>query len=324
MQTFIRSFIFISIIAIITSPAFAFAGDFAHVTYSGSADPGGSVRAKVTSSYMDPGEANVVWYADGVYLGKGPATQDMQINLGALGTATKVTALITYRGAQYKEEISVLPAVVDVLWEARTATPPFYRGKAIPSHNSVVRLMAIPRFSANGKDEPSYAQYLWTMDNKAQVGRGVSRDSVQVLGGWPDSSTSIGVKVAAGDNAIGHSVAVPSHAPVPLFYETSPTEGVLTEHSFVSTVERPDQHLSLLLVPFGISLADVKKDRILYSWSLGGKEVYSGNGQDYASLDLTRSKKPDETGTVEVSAKIQSLANVMEFGSSLFKWNYTK
>lgn len=310
--------------AVLLLPRTTLAGDFASITYRGSVDPGGSVSARVTSPFADPGEMGIVWYVDGAVVARNSGIKEQEIQLGEVGVPIKVTAIISYRGAQYKEEISVTPALIDVLWEAKTVVPPFYRGKAMPSHDGVIRTMAIPRFSADDSNEPVFANFTWTKDRVTQIGRGVGAQGAQFLGAWPGRSSEISVKAVSGDRSIDGVVRIGSRIPEALFYEISPSEGLKSNKAFAGTVSRSDNELLVGLVPFGISLSDFNKSRVQYTWKVGGETVSQGDTRDFARLKLSRAKDPSKTGTVKIDANIQSTANVMQSGDGKFLWNFTK
>ena len=54
---------------------------------------------------------------------------------GSLGKTQKVTVNgVENDGTSITQSISVMPASIDLIWQAHSYTPPFYKGKALFPH----------------------------------------------------------------------------------------------------------------------------------------------------------------------------------------------
>jgi len=72
--------------------------------------------------------------------------------MGSLGEKKTVTIkVVSRRGGYLEEKITFQPALVDLMWEANTYTPPFYKGKALTSSKSSITVTAIPQLKTSDK-----------------------------------------------------------------------------------------------------------------------------------------------------------------------------
>lgn len=221
----------------------------------------------------------------------------------------KVTNIGLHIKPQYGLEIVRLfkfnPSEVDVLWQADTYTPPFYRGKALYTPQADVQFVAIPNITKkNGtKIQPQNTVYAWELDYSADAANsGYGVDSYNFTGSILSKPTN--VRVTAYDPLDKNSTGVGSLdleniQPILLMYEMHPTYGTLFNTAATGAFNFQQNDIQLGAYPFFYSTAS--KKNVTYKWSINDQEVKNlPKNQDF--LVLQKLKQETGQSTVSVSA----------------------
>lgn len=101
--------------------------------------------ARVEAYSYDIKRAIIAWDIDGVI--QQDLNQEQQITLTApqLGESMTVRVQVTEQnGLTHTATQTIRPSAIDIIIESDTQVPTFYRGRALPSSGSTVRLIAFP------------------------------------------------------------------------------------------------------------------------------------------------------------------------------------
>ena len=110
------------------------------------------VRITASSYSFDIDSAKIIWTLNGKIAIQGTGEKVFNFKNGPAGKKTVVSFLATNNnGVRVQKDFSFIPQDVDIVWEAETYTPPFYRGKAMPSSEAIINISAIPHFFTGGK-----------------------------------------------------------------------------------------------------------------------------------------------------------------------------
>lgn len=127
---------------------------------------------KVTISFetysFDGTRSLNTWSVNGKKILSGYGENKIHISLLGDGSLTTVSLVaIPQEGGIYKNSMTISPASVSLMWEARDSyTPPFYKGKSLPSEGGGIRLIASPRIYENGKKiDTKNISYAWTVND---------------------------------------------------------------------------------------------------------------------------------------------------------------
>lgn len=299
-------------------PYLANANSIISIAVEGTEQPGSEVTVRVSSSVIDLGGADIAWSINGDPMSEDIGLTSTKITVGPLGEQTHVTAITTFLGKIYRNDVIITPAIMDVLWEAQTATPPFFHGKALPSHMSIIKTLAIPFFGSS--TESTLPEYNWKKDRTISLGTGVGNSSIQTLGAWQNASIPITVQAKSGDQNISQSLKLPSFIPSAYFYELSPTLGVLTQSAIGGRYEKNATELSLLAVPYGVGNSVRNKGRVQYDWTSNSKNIQTGFGSNLERIRLSRTNDPNKSGTIAISFAAQNAVDVMQLAEGGFTW----
>lgn len=176
-------------------------------------------------------------------------------------------------GAQFVKETpsteSVEPDLVDIIIEADTTSPSFYKGRREPSAGSTIRAIAVLQ---NAQQEDSYA-YRWEVENDVIGGGAVLGQDVIVFTAPQTDQFRIRVDVIdlAGKAIASEQRFITLSEPMVAFYEDSPLRGV-------SGIAIPDNYVlvseevSVRAEPYFVS-QDIFLNDYDLSWHIDGREV---------------------------------------------------
>jgi hypothetical protein len=204
--------------------------------------PGDRVTIRI-QDYGKPTDSSLIqWYVNGALFSSGVGVKSIAFNAGPAGTVSTVYAeVVRSSGSVEKTAPVVLGAShIDILWEAIDAkTPPFYKGKALPSWDTIIKAHAVPQiFSADGRQTPaSTFVYTWKKNQRAtdlSLQSGYGKDNVYVLADFGRKQHLVGVDIShtgLGLNSYG-SVSIKLHDPETLVYEKHPLQALFLKGYF--------------------------------------------------------------------------------------------
>ncbi len=275
--------------------------------------PNQDVTITMNSYAVDLNSATIIWFVNKVPTKQGIAEKTLTIHTGELGTKTIVDITILGNTGKLDKQIVVVPAEVDVLWEAQTYTPPFYKGKALPSYKSLIRVTAIPRYNGLSSD-PSQYYYKWTYNRTQGMGEALGKNSVVIPAGWSDSSVAIAVDInLPGTDWKGYKLTnIHGHEANLVFYEQAPLLGVQFNHALPRKVVGAGNTFSIRAVPYFLSTDNFKNGELVYTWLVNNRNVLPG--LDPTTLTLTKSGKGEEV--YSASLRIQNPKRILQEGNA--------
>lgn len=270
------------------------------------------VKVRIESYAVNLNTANLVWYVNKEPVKEGIAEKEITVRTGNFGTKTTIDIIIiTIDGVKINKQLVIAPAEVDVLWEAQTYTPPFYKGKALPGYKSLVRLTAIPRFNAPSSN-PKEFYYKWTYNRIQNVGEALGKNSVTIPMGYTDSPVPVVVDVSLpGTDWKGEeSLEISGSEAKIVFYHQAPLLGVEFEHAISSAIITPETEFNIYAVPYYFSFDNLMNNDLIYTWEVN--RSYRAVDLDQRNLTLLKPEKPE--GPYEVTLRIQNPKRILQEG----------
>lgn len=282
--------------------------------------PGDVVRISADSPLLDLASSDIKWYVNDILFNEGLGLQEIAISAGALGSETSVVA--TAGGADgtvASGEAFIRPVEVDLLWESDSFVPPFYRGRALPSAETSLRLHAIARFNPIESVQVPERDiiYTWKLNDTvvpAASGRGKSfavlpsptlfgTDSIEVI-----ASTLDGAKEGYGRATIS------SVEPMLELYEKHPLFGVMYNSSLSDATAIPDTEMTFSAVPYFAEADSADDPRLNYSWAVNGNDVATDE-QKRSEITVNADKSD---GLAQIALSITHAVNL--YMQSSGKW----
>lgn len=258
------------------------------------------------------------WSVDGVELASGVDLEEITVTAGAAGESKVVRVQVTNTesGTSGQATYIIRPAVVDLVWEGNTYTPPLYLGKAFPTGESEIVVEAIPQMQVG--DELATKNNLifnWEVDGEKRksssgYGKSVFRTSPTKF----RYSTVITVTVSTPDDALSarSSVSIPTRSPGVIIYEEKPLAGTWFTKAVPATAPLTGDEITFRAVPFFV----VNPQALTYTWTLN-REPFATAGEA-PSLAVFR-KTGEGTGEFPVGVTIQKTNSIFERASASFR-----
>jgi hypothetical protein len=305
--------------SILFFPHALFAAGFDLITFSTSPStpaPEDVVTIQMQSYAVNLNSANITWYVDKVPMKNGIAETSFTVKAGNFGEKIVIDVLIvTADGMTINKQYILAPAEVDVLWEAQTYTPPFYKGKALPTYKSMVRLTAIPRFNATSSDPKDY-YYKWTYNRIMGAGEALGKNSITIPVGYSGVSIPVSVDVSLPNTDWKGSKysSIPVFEPSLLLYEVLPLLGVNNAHALSGSgsVTSSSTEVVLRAVPYFFSIDNLTDGSTDYAWSLDRTKTSASDDP----LTLTILKSGTQTESHTASLTMRNTKRILQSGKA--------
>ncbi|HEY4494811.1 MAG TPA: hypothetical protein VJC02_01770 [Candidatus Paceibacterota bacterium] len=276
------------------------------------ASPGQNITVSVESYITDLNAASIVWVVDGKNYAQGTGLKFINITAPAIGKSVNIlAAIMTVENREIKKSMTIKSGGVDLIWESRGYTPPFYKGKALFSYQNNIVLTAIPHLSQNGTSEidPKTLLYKWKKNTKViQDSSGFGKQSVSIQEEIP-TTIDIEVEVTTKDGSQKGkaSISLTPGNPSLLFYEEDPLYGVLYNKALVDNFRLKNQEIKIQAVPFTFNFSSPSSP-LIFSWSINGY----GQEELNKNQSVILRTKGDKEGSSSLSLEVKNENEILQ------------
>lgn len=230
------------------------------------------VVANISGYVIDIDRAEVYWYQNEEIKKQGIGERSFEFTVGGIGSETVINVVIvTFEGQRIDKQLIIRPIEVDLLWEADSYTPPFYRGKAHPTSKSSLNVVAIP-------NTPNLAEtnflYTWKEGffNIAKNYSGYERNFYKLESQLAPYRRSVDVEAVSLDKSLRakNQVFIESVEPELVPYQNLPLSGVNYSKRLTSPTELSSDELVVTIEPFFFDTGAVLKNELRYQWTANG------------------------------------------------------
>lgn len=272
--------------------------------------PGAQERVTITlESYVtDLNRAHISWQKNGKQDLLGYGKKQFSFTTGSIGETIIITVNIaTESGEILNKRIVVNPAEIDLLWEgADSYTPPFYRGRALPSKEGLVRVVAMPQIKQGGAllDAGNYV-FTWKRQDKTiQSGSGFGKNTFVFQKDYLNPSESI--EVTAQNNQTGSRsqarLSLAAFQPKIMFYEKNPLLGVQFQTALANDFKVQASDKTVVAIPYFISSTNPVSGDLLYEWSINGSRIPQPGVKNVLTI-----RRGQQSGVALIKLQITSL-----------------
>ncbi len=288
-------------------------------------NPGDQVNISVQSYSSNFDKAYFTWNANGQVIEKGIGKRS--INFLAPESGNTITINLTIQkqeGGVITRSFTFAPADVDIIYEADTYTPPFYKGKALFTSESIVRFIAMPYFIQNGNTiNPNNLVYTWSINgtvdqNNSGYGKRVYQGKSSLVG----RPLEVEVEVSAINSPLiaKNSVFVQNSEPELIIYENNPLLGVVFEKAIAGNFLLDRAEIELQSVPYFFSTT-VKDDGFVdYIWKMNGNSIEAGS----RTSSIRLRNETGEEGRSLISLEAEHFTNILQIATQSIDLNFTE
>ncbi|MFA5932107.1 MAG: hypothetical protein WC793_01890 [Candidatus Paceibacterota bacterium] len=224
----------------------------------------------------------ISWSVNGKNISSGIGKKTFSLNAPNAGGNTSVVATINLPDGTVNTNMTIKPSVMVLLWQAQDSyVPPFYKGKAMPSADSSVKVVAMPEIkSGAGLVNPKTMTYSWKKDYTNNVdGSGYGKNSFTYVNDYLENSNNISVTASTISQNISSnaSIDIGMTQPKILFYINNIYMGTLWEQALFDGYKILGD-TTLEAVPYFISPGDIRTPLLNWTWSINDTSVATSIG----------------------------------------------
>lgn len=266
--------------------------------------------------------SDIAWYRDGKLATSGKGLTKYSFRMGQAGE--NVTIEIRVRllsGATFSKSIILNPASVDIIWEANSYVPPFYKGRALHPIQGSLKLVAMPEFFKNGtRISPQNLIYQWSNGiNAYQDQSGYGKNVVVVNGSLFGRTEKIEVLVTDPiNNLVAQGfVDIDPVDPQIVFYQIDPYYGHIFDKAVFGSFNLKSDEVQVLAAPYYFSKE--KPGLLQYNWMLNGTSVDDLLGSRTAIF-----KKPEDKtgGSSNIVLRMENSNRILQSTESSLMINF--
>lgn len=259
--------------------------------------PGGDVNITLEAYGTDLNSATISWSVDGKIAKSGKGEKSFSLKAGNEGSVTRIETIIgTAEGKIVKKQFFINPQTVDILWEARTYTPPFYKGKTMYTPQERVVFVAMPNLTTvnSAVIGPKQTTYKWSKDNTILGSLSGYGKSAYVYSGSVLSipvSVTVEASAESGQAARNNITLSPTGAEA-AFYEESPSLGILFNREISTGLNMSgSREKNIAVFPYFFGVLGRSDPKLSYTWTMNGSRLDVEKGQ---SVMTFRNEKNEE------------------------------
>lgn len=273
--------------------------------------PGQTIKVELRSSRLALERAKISWFVNNKAFQSGVGLTKIETKAGLNGSSTTFRAVVSLDGKTYEKSNSIAPASVDLIWQARSYTPPMYKGKALFPYQGEVTVVAMPDMIENGvRLNSKNLLYTWKANGSRLKGSGgLGNDSITVESDVIVRPIEISVEVlsVSGKTAATQSIVLEYAEPIILLYEDNPLYGPLYHQTLGGTINLQAQEIWIKAAPYYFSTPNHHVDRaIAFDWNINN----GSTGQRQSTIILRHNG--EQSGQSVLSVKTTSPNRVMQ------------
>jgi hypothetical protein len=267
----------------------------------------------------------VTWAEDGTIIKSDFNETTFQTIAPEVGQKKVITMTIEKsNGSIIEKIITFAPAEVDLVYEAETYTPPFYKGGALFTSQSNLNFVAVPRFISeqNTLISPQNLVYKWKIDNRnIQASSGVGKNKFTYEGVLIQRPTNISVEVTSLDGLFQAKdvVEISLQNPEVVVYENNPVHGIIFEKAIEGTFNMDREEISLTAQPFFFNSREVDGFLTQYYWYTNG---VLGSESDLGEVIFRADSEQKGVASIQVVANRASY--ILQNASTKFELDFSK
>ncbi len=287
--------------------------------------PDQTVQVQLESYSTDLNKASIVWKVNGGNTQSGTGKTTFTFTTGKAGSQTTLDIVIQpINGNVITKTLSFQPATVDLIWQSESFVPPFYRGKALFSHQNKISFIAIPHIiGVDGQEIPAKnLVYTWTRNGSALPdfsGYGMNTYTMiaSVISRPLDVSVEVSSKDASGV-AFGQVVVSPQDPEV-IMYQKHPLYGTKFEKAIRNTYTMDTSNeMELIAMPYFFGTQNLSNGELAFVWNLNGNQIPVDSGQ----RNQIFRQKEGTSGTSRIGVSISHATKILQSASMSFNLQF--
>lgn len=269
-------------------------------------DAGTAVSLRLRSDVIDLNRYTITWFSNGTVVKKGIGERTITITVPDYGKALDIQVVTDLPTQSIRKTLRLAPEDTTLLYEAVDAyVPAFYRGKKLPSKESIIRAVAIPNFSGTTAtyENPKKSVFIWNRNDQViTAASGYGKDSFLIKHNKLRGTEVIQVKASNTEHSKEslQTISITPANPRIMLYAQDALSGMMRAAKNNRLVVETDA-ATITAEPYFFSQnTNGSFGNLGVNWTLNNKPL---NGKTERSLLVQR---PAEDGTATFGISIQN------------------
>lgn len=285
--------------------------------------PGENVNITLKSYSSNLDIVLISWSVDGKNISSGIGKKSFSIKAPNAGGETSVTATVSLPDGAIDEKVIIRPAEMVLLWQAMDSyTPPFYKGKALPSPDSFVKVVALPEIgSGSNKVNPKNMTYFWKKDyTNNQDGSGYGKNTFTYINDYLEDLNNIGVVAGTVDQKYSSSanIDIGMTEPKIVFYKNDSKLGTIWELALSNGHKIIGDEI-IEAAPYFISPKYIRTPTLIWDWFINDETV---NPPIYRKNTMPLRAQTGVSGTSRIKLEINNTDKIFVSASKEISVNF--
>lgn len=275
--------------------------------------PGENVNISLNSYAYNLNTVLISWYVNNKKSSEGIGKKSFSLQAGNINTENVVSVKIKLPDGEIEVKIVVKGSNMVLLWQAEDSyVPPFYKGKALPSPDSNVKVVALPEI-IDGKNmvDPNNMTYAWKLDySNDGDASGYGKNYFIYTNDYLEKSNTVSVTAETTDQkySVANSIDINTTEPKILFYKKDPGLGTLWENAISNNYKMEEDEI-LEAAAYFISPKNLLNPILSWSWSINGAPVYL---ESIINNIIPLRKQTGVSGTAKLKLQIENKYKVFQ------------
>ncbi|MES2224006.1 MAG: hypothetical protein V4469_03705 [Patescibacteria group bacterium] len=234
--------------------------------------PGEPITVTLDAYGVDLDNSNISWTANGTTILEGKGQKVLKTTAGKSGQITTIKAAIDAPNSkEVIKTVTINPQSVDIIWEADTYTPPFYKGKALFSAEEKVTFVAMPN-----QTSAKNTIYKWSQDGEVLKDQsGFGKNTLPYEGDILAGQVDVSVETTDGtQNTASNNISIAPTKPEVYMYEKNPLYGTLFNKELSTLFDLgTNQEGTLSIYPFFYGVTNRGDSKLTYNWSINNNPI---------------------------------------------------
>lgn len=265
----------------------------------------------------------ISWSVNGKDVSSGIGKKSFSLNAPNAGEETNVVATTSLPSGAKDTRIVIRPSVMVLLTEAMDSfVPPFYKGKALPSPDSFVKVVALPEIrSGSNLINPKNLTYAWKKDyTNNQNGSGYGKNTFTYVNDYLENSNNIGVTAGTTDQkySSASNINIRTTEPKIIFYKNDAKLGTIWDLAISSGHKIVGDEV-LEAAPYFISPKNIRTPTLTWDWFINDNII---NMPVYRKERLPLQAQAGISGTSKIRLEINNMDKIFQSADKEINVNF--
>lgn len=282
-----------------------------------------NVTITLSSFAANLDSVNIQWLLDGKNALTGVGKKTFSFDAKGANVETRVEVRILLPDGEINKNIITRPSVMVLLWQANDSyVPPFYKGKALATPGSEIKVVAMPEITSGGKlISPKNMTYTWRQNyNNMQDSSGYGKNFFTFINDYLEGNDNVNVVANTIDQRYNSeaSINISTNNPEIYFYKDNGEMGTLWEQSLQNNHLVTGEEV-IIAEPYFISPQDIRVPDLLFYWSLGGRSVSVPN---YIKNLMPIKAQTGVSGSTKLKLEIENTEKIYQTANKEININF--